>query len=269
MRDAILAQFREIYDGSFTGEWGSGKSFIWKGKIGLILGCTGAWEEIGSEFGILGERFVLYRIADRGGLVQAERATRGSATQKEMEADLRQAMKALDEIPTDTEPEISYEDRMHISLLAETTARARTPVPRNYFTRIVTSMPEVEGPMRLAGQLSQLARGLALFRGRTTVVEDDLDVLNLMAFCSLPRERRRILEHLDFNGETVRDFANRMNVPASLVGRAFQDLTLLTLVEKQVRGFIPTAKYQNYFMLARSLHTPSQEPNGESPGDTE
>ena len=123
--------------------------------------------------------------------------------------------------------------------------------------------------MRLAGQLSQLARGLALFRGRTAVVEDDLDVLNLMAFCSLPRERRRILEHLDFNGETVRDFANRMNVPASLVGRAFQDLTLLTMVEKQVRGFIPTAKYQNYFMLARSLHTPSQEPNGESPGDTE
>src|SRR3990167_2939584 len=89
IRDAILAQFREIYDGSFTGEWGSGKSFVWKGKIGLILGCTGAWEEIGSEFGVLGERFVLYRMAERGGIPQAERATRGSATHHDMERSLR------------------------------------------------------------------------------------------------------------------------------------------------------------------------------------
>jgi hypothetical protein len=57
----ILAQLREIYDGSFAKEWGNGKSFRWAGKVGLLAGVTGAIDRAYSMNTILGERFLLFR----------------------------------------------------------------------------------------------------------------------------------------------------------------------------------------------------------------
>ena len=39
-RHEILSQLREIYDGSYTKSWGTGKTLNWKGKVGLIAGVT-------------------------------------------------------------------------------------------------------------------------------------------------------------------------------------------------------------------------------------
>lgn len=59
-RGAILAQFREVYDGSMVRTFGTGKVLSWEGKVGLLGGCTGIVDSGSALNGHLGERYLLF-----------------------------------------------------------------------------------------------------------------------------------------------------------------------------------------------------------------
>lgn len=254
----IMAQLREIYDGEFVGRWGSTKKDVWKGRIGLILGCTGAWDKVAPEFGALGERFLVFRMPDVPDEQVADRGIRSSTDTETMEGDLRRAMCALDQIPIPPNggpvPQIMYPDRQHLRLLAVMTARARTPVLRNYVTRQVEDLPEIEKPGRLAGQLAKLSEGIALFKGEPSVSEGTRETIDKVAIGSIPRERRIILKHLDFQGETVDSISQRLRLARSPIGRALQDMQLLGIAEVGPGGYRPTPSFESFFALARGHH---------------
>src|SRR5262249_19626498 len=91
----ILAQLREIYDGSVTKEWGNGKSLSWVGKVGLLAGVTPIIDREYSLNQILGERFLLYRVKSAPTRDLARRAIQQQSTweQKQRET-LRAAVAA-------------------------------------------------------------------------------------------------------------------------------------------------------------------------------
>jgi hypothetical protein len=105
-RSQMLAALREIYDGSWTRRVGvdGGKVLHWEGKIGLIGGCTPAFDRHHAAIAAMGDRFVLFRL---GGMVESEesrqdrakqlmqRALSGSGDEKQLRRQLSEAVIGL------------------------------------------------------------------------------------------------------------------------------------------------------------------------------
>jgi hypothetical protein len=105
-RSQMLAALREIYDGSWTRRVGvdGGKVLHWEGKIGLIGGCTPAFDRHHAVIAAMGDRFVLFRL---GGMVESEesrqdrakqlmqRALSGSGDEKQLRRQLSEAVIGL------------------------------------------------------------------------------------------------------------------------------------------------------------------------------
>lgn len=227
-RVQIIAQLREIYDGKFSADWGI-KSLEWTGKVGIIAGCTGAYDDIAQSLSSLGERFIAYKPEQKDPITLAERAMRGTAGDRAMKKDLRRVIKHLDSMVLPTQDmAISYDVRLYVSKLCAFLARLRTPVPRNYRSEIV-SIPEIESTGRLAKQFAQLAKGLATVRGHTEPMAEDVETLDRVAMSSAPSARVRVLKALPWDGAEVRKIANDINIPKSVVHRTLEDLCLVGL----------------------------------------
>lgn len=60
-RGAILSQLREIHDGMFKRDFGTGDCKIWHGRVTVIAAVTPVLDARYSVFGLLGERFLQVR----------------------------------------------------------------------------------------------------------------------------------------------------------------------------------------------------------------
>ncbi len=252
-RDAIMADLREIYDGSYVGRYGTGEETKWRGKIGLIVGCTGYWDQVVDQLSTLGERFILYRMPSTDPEVTAEKSMREEDRTLEMEAALLGVMRTLDTIPTIKAPSISYDVRMHLSSLCKFTAHLRTGVPRNSYTREVIGMPELEGTGRIARQFSQLLRGITLLRGLDEAHDSEVRIIERVAIGSLPPARLRILEGLPFEGCTIRDYEERTRIPKSVLQRTLEDMYMLEILERKGGRYCPAEEYKGFFLTARQI----------------
>ena len=77
----ILGVLREIYDGHYVRRLGTdgGRELEWKGKLGLIFGCTNVIDTHYSVENALGNRFLLSRLEpDREQFVRALKHTGAS-----------------------------------------------------------------------------------------------------------------------------------------------------------------------------------------------
>jgi uncharacterized membrane protein len=86
-------------------------------------------------------------------------------------------------------------------------------------------VPVTEGNTRLPQQLSQLARGSALVEKRVAVNEYDLELVDRVAFDSLPTARSAILRAL-IRGRNP----YTLGLPESTTHRALEDLQTVDLV---------------------------------------
>jgi hypothetical protein len=252
-RGKIMADLREIYDGSFRGRYGTGEKVVWKGKVGLIVGCTGFWDQVVGQLSTLGERFILYRMPATDPEITAEKSMREEDKNLQMEAALEKVMQLLDTIPTIKAPSISYDVRVHLSALCKFTAHLRTAVPRSSYTREVVGMPELEGTGRLARQFSQLLRGITLLRGLEEPGDAEVRIIERVAIGSLPPARSRVLEALPLAGETIRRLGEDTGIPKSVLGRTLQDLALLGIVKQREGGFHPVEEYKGFFLTAKAI----------------
>jgi len=93
-------------------------------------------------------------------------------------------------------PELSEGIQRKIASIAEFAVKGRTHIHRNGYSKEIDYIPEAEAATRLAQQLAQLAKGSALIRGRTEVEQEDLSLVQRVAFDCIPAARRRLLDTL-------------------------------------------------------------------------
>jgi hypothetical protein len=235
----ILAQLREIYDGSFSKEWGNGKSLKWSGKVGLLAGVTGIIDREYSLNAILGERFLLYRVPRAEGRALA----RAALDQRQREADQRRTLRHivaefLEAVPL--EPvgfsEVTLEA---LAALAEFTALARSPV---FFDSRgeIDLIPEPEAPGRLAKQLALLAQALAAVRSEPCVSATTYLTLYQVAQDTMPTQRRVVVEAvLDPRRSgplTTTEAAEATRYPTTTARRYHQELAAVQLVDRLPEG---------------------------------
>lgn len=243
-RATILGQLRMVYDGEMTKFSGnSSEPISWKGYLGILAGSTPSIYTHFEEVADMGERFIYYRMKP----YDVEKATRRSLSRtifgKELDTILsdlyagylKNCIKNAEDVP-----QISletYERIVNISMFA---ANLRTPTHYNKFEKSIDKVPVSEMPMRIALQLSAIARGLSVMRfydtGSYDLIEEDINHIEWCAYSLANEERRSCLKVIAKlrNGEYMRTqtIADTIGLSTSITGMNLQHLAAIGILQR-------------------------------------
>lgn len=196
----ILGQLREVYDGKFVAEYGTGVKIDWKGKMGFLAGTTQKIDEHSTVSASLGERFIQYRMPGLDEIDLAMRSMNNASKSKKIREDVTLLFKGFFEglgIPKTIEDiSISQEYLLKLAHLAAFAVRGRSGTSRDYQTKELTYIPDPEAPARLAQQLAILIKCLAIINGRQEVTAQEFETVVKVAFDCFPRQRLNTLNAL-------------------------------------------------------------------------
>ena len=238
-RHAILSQLREIYDGQYKKEFGTGESKEWDGKLGFIAGVTSVIDQHYGVYQTLGERFIQYRPTQPDPIELSLKAISNSGNEVQMREEIQDAFaKYVASVEIPLEPmDVPEPIKQRIAHLSAFCVRGRSGVIReSYSTREIELIPEAELPTRLAKQLITLLCGLSLISGVFT--DADYRLIYKIGMDTLPRNRRRAIEHLvaaDKPQETA-EVAHAIGYPNNSTRRVLEELHGLALINRRSQG---------------------------------
>lgn len=238
-QQAIISQLREIFDGSYRKEFGTGETKDWQGKIGFIAGVTAAIDRHHEIYSVLGERFIQYRPLQPDGVAVAKKAIENSGGEKIMREEIQNAfVDFITSVKIPKEPVLILDElKDRIAHLATFVVKARSGIIRDgYSTREIELIPDSELPTRLAKQLITLASALS-FMG-TDNPDKDYELIYKIGMDSLPIKRRKIIEILIGKSDYVEtsEVAIEIDYPTNTTRRALEDLSGLGLVLRKHEG---------------------------------
>lgn len=231
---SILGQLRDAYDGSAAMAFGTGETKTFKSRFGMLFGVTPIIESCWPVMAALGERFVYYRSAPAERMLKVEAAMRNANQRELMRTELEDAAQLVLDQPAPPAILVPAEIQSKIAHMADFVAIARTPVKRAGRTEEVLAEPAAEVGTRLAGQLIQLARGIAAARGSSVCKGSVLEVIRRVATSGIPSIRMRIIRELARTQSWLSSDAlgSRLRLGSGTVKRTAEDLWSLGLLER-------------------------------------
>ena len=233
-RASLLAALREVYDGSWTRQLGTdgGRTLSWSGKVGLLGGVTQAIDLHHAVMASLGERFLLYRIAEVDADDLADAALGSVGKEAMMRRELSAAVRSFCECAISPAPLLSPEDRRWLVNLSTLVSRCRSAVERDGYNREIELIPDAEMPGRLARTLAQLFAGLGALR---VTSDERRRLIKKTALDCVPSTRRRTLQLLADNGGLLSTtaIASSLGYPSATARRALEDLAAHALVSRE------------------------------------
>ena len=258
-----------VYDGEMIKYSGvKTEPITWKGSLGILAGGTPSIYAHFEEVADMGERFIYYRMKP----YDVEKATRRSLNRNILSRELDQKLSKLYEeyikesilnVKEIIVPEISplvYERIVKIAMLA---AVLRTPTHYDKFSRTIDKVPISEMPMRVALQLSALARGLSVMEhydnGSWELSEEDIGYIEWCAY-SLANEERRMclktLAQLDY-GDCVsgQNIADQIGLATTITSMNLQHLAAIGILTRSggSNGLNWAIKDKNIWEIIRRL----------------
>lgn len=183
-RNAILSQFRMIYDGRMTKASGKNgaEPITWEGHAGMIAGSTPQIYKLFAEVADMGERFIYYRMKDMDEDKAVDFVMGKGLSAKETDEKLKalyaqyysSMMQKVEDMP---DVEVDEETQQAIIDIAKSGTRLRTPVITDDREHFVSEMPVSEMPFRVMKQLTNIAKSFAVMHysdTKETVLPTDL-----------------------------------------------------------------------------------------------
>lgn len=242
-RDAVLGQFREVWDGQMSASWGTGKSSDWRGYGVVVAAMTGAIDKYGSFNSQLGERFIRFRwrrLHDpKRAIMRSAEAAQEYDNFDDVGPSLHDAYRqALNVGQRNIERiEISKQMRERAADLTIILTHLRTDVDRNkYHGDAINTTPAVEYPHRAHNQLQSLAHALAALRNEDELT--DWSLLFRVAFDGMKEPRRSLFRMISrkIADKGWVDKPNDLNPEASVsdrtVANVVEDLRLLGVLKE-------------------------------------
>jgi len=193
-RQAILSQFRMVYDGRFSKSSGNKKEdLVWEGYMGMIAGSTPAIYRYLNEVADMGERFVIYRMKEFDTDKMLDHILGNQISSR----DLDEALSAMlsEFIPlvlNDIDQDLLILDdwvEKEVKFFARQCALMRTPVHIDQYRQMVDEFPQPEVPSRVMNQLLPLAQALQVVIGKK-LDEETIKPILWVAY-SLSNDKRR------------------------------------------------------------------------------
>jgi len=238
-RHAILSQLREIYDGYYRKEFGTGETKTWEGKMGFIAGVTSVIDNHSSVFQVLGERFIQYRPKQPDHIALAKKAMANSGDEKVMREEIENAFADFIAGVDISQGVLTLSEEMKdkIAHLAAFCVRARSGVIRDgYSSREIELIPDSELPTRLAKQFITLFNALSLIEGNN--YDSNYGLIYRVGMDSLPKKRKKVLEMLIKQNAEIEtaDVAMKVGYPTNTIRRELENLHGLGLVDRKHEG---------------------------------
>ncbi len=233
-RGEILGQLREIYDGEYRKDFGTGESKVWRGRITILAAVTPVIDRYYSVFSVLGERFLQLRWHRPESFEAGQRAIQQQGQEEVIRDEMRLAIQKIFADSNLKIPTMSEKAERRIASLAEVVAIARTHIFRNnYGGRDIEYVPEPEANTRISKSLASIAKGIAALNQRRQVSEQDLQDAFRVGLDCIPDNRRRLLLAI----ARGRDW-QQLSVPRTVRDREIQELEALELItpEKELAG---------------------------------
>ncbi len=245
-RQEILAQLRETYDGQYSKSFGTGKTFDWTGKFGLIAACTPVYDSHYSVIGSMGERFVLYRSENMSGVKMGLQAQKIVGQEDKMRAEIKKAIhKFINQFNSLKNVEFNKNEEVNnmVISLACFCAYARCPVERDRYTQAVKYDPMPEGTPRLVKQFMQLGMGLALIHGKNSIDTEIYETIKKIGRDLMPAHRLKILWKLwdlgayadAYEWPTTKEIAEAVNRPTTTTKLLLEDLMIAGVLNRDTK----------------------------------
>jgi len=246
-RDAIFSQLRDAYDGKCANEFGTGARRAYTSKFGILAGCTDAIEMYLEGGTSMGERFLGYKFPPLSGF-EEECKVMGKAIDnisKEEKEKIHEEFRAVsakclnyDFGPSPVFPESL---RRRMMALAYWVALMRGTVKRNKYSKEIERKAFIERPTRIVVQLTKFSLGLAQFRRKTEVTDEEFELVRKIAIGTAPAHLELIIRAMysenptgDF---TTMDFAEMIRLPPETCKRFAENLYQLgVLRQKKPKG---------------------------------
>jgi hypothetical protein len=232
-RQEILAQLREIYDGSYSKEFGTGERISWDGRIGFIAGVTPVIDNHHVVNALLGERFIYHRLLTPDRRKMAVRALKARGQEREMREELQAAVaEFIEPIDFSSPMALSEATEDQVVALADFTTRARSGVDRDSYQRDITAVPVPEAPTRFLKQIGSLAVALKVMGYSET---DAMRRVAGVAQESIPPTRLNTLRLLRQTAGMMdtQEIADEIGLATSSTRRVLEDLTALELTGRE------------------------------------
>ncbi len=253
-RRNIMSQLREIYDGAYRKEFGTGEEVNWRGKIGAIGGVTQAIYQHLESMSVMGDRFMLYQIPqpDRKAVLKFKLRQEHEGTTEDIQMPIarrlvhrymQQAFDALQDV------KVVLDDKTQDEIIdvADFCTMVRSGIITHSFTGDILFVPEPEMPARMFEQMLALASTFLLMRKidnpeeeNTTLQPNDFKLMYKIAYDSIPIVRRIALRHLAqyTGGVSTAGLARKTNYPTKTVTTWLEQLNALGIVARvQKDGF--------------------------------
>jgi hypothetical protein len=239
-RNAILSQFRMLYDGEMIKSVGTMSTPLrWKGHLGIIAGSTPTIYQHMEEVSDMGERFMYWRMHDyneREATKTAMRRTLQGSALDDVLGDIygryiKEVVQSGKKIAL-TESEM---DRIiDIAVLAE---KIRTNVKRDRYSKVVEHIPSPAFPMRTALQLKNVAEALAMMYG-DGLGEKGMQVIRWMGWSLANEEKRRCLTFLAGQAHTVKTstVADVIGLDTNVTKSILQAMATVGLLQRDADG---------------------------------
>jgi hypothetical protein len=235
-RREIFGQLRDAYDEEVKRAFGAGEIKAYRSRFGLIAGVTPNIDIVTDEQAGLGERFLKYRIPGVRGenldrLIQA--AVANSTQIVDMRTELQEVTAGFLESGF-SQPEVPGRIAAQIKEWGKLVAIARGAVPRDtYNWQHQVGMSFVEFPTRVIQQLTQFARGVAAFWGKTEVDDSVMQTVRKVAQDTISPRYYEVMTHLDLRkSRKVSELAEDLPLNFRTISRVLENLRVLGCVEK-------------------------------------
>ena len=244
-RKAILSQFREIYDGEFNKDFGTGKSVHWKGRIGVIAGLTPPALEMMGQYAGMGERFINYFLTQPTDkqLAQAMKDNYNKDIKKiktelaELVASYVSRHVEMAEEMTVEQQKLSDELLDELNEVAIFATRARSPIMLDFKTGEPIGLPSIERFPRFVIQLQSICKGFVLMNGSQVITQNQKVTLSKIALDSVPRTRRAVLKILaGHRAVSTSAAAARLGFTTPVMRGYLAQLSSLTLAQRIPKG---------------------------------
>lgn len=236
--DAILAVFREIYQGRWTRHVGAegGRELVWHGKVAFMAGVTSVIDQYHAISATMGERWVYCRMnGEQGSFERGQKVL--TKKNSDWRIDLKNAVIAffagldLEFGALGQKRELTDTERVRIIRIGNIGARCRSAVIREpYGSHLVIGAKETESDTRLIAILGQLYIGLELIGVKT---ETRFRLLERLALDSMPRLRRIVLDLASHREGTGMDaVCETSGCARTTMDRVVEDLEIHDIIRK-------------------------------------
>jgi hypothetical protein len=245
VREEILGQMREIYDGFLKKESGNGNQQVWKGKLNVLIAVTDAIYTSEGNSAAMGRRVLMYELPvmdDENRVKMTRAAMKNRVSIEAIREELRIYGKELvDQLIKELPPPekmipISDDELESIIELGNFITRARTGVERDY-RGTLTFVNEPELPMRTCGQLSNLAQYIMYCRGDEHLAQETQEFIFKVAIDSIPKQRRQAIYLLSKYRElTSKGAATKIGMPTETMRMALEELNVQGICERYIKN---------------------------------